>query len=217
MKFSECDNDRPLSDSERSTIPGACERKVRETRDEVLRRSARPPRTSDAEIRRLYEPAPTQELRGAMTDAVKEVFITECCRRLDAIAEIARELGGVVGAQIRALASADGLPNEAPALVSLHLATPAAHVVLAPDAMETTNEREPLGDFLRVGDVGAALPETYCRRCPGTPMLMTWIRGTGYRCASCDDPSTRRTVLREVTVKGELLDSPTGLPTGKTS
>lgn len=56
-------------------------------------------------ISRPSEPAPSPTLRTAAADAVNEVMVTELCRRLDAIAEIARELGGAVGVQIRELAS----------------------------------------------------------------------------------------------------------------
>ena len=150
-----------------------------------------------------------------MGDAVKEVFIEEMSRRLDAIYEAAKELGGAVGVQIRELASVSILPEDVvPPMLVLTVTT--SHEFRDGEIVEKTNEREPLGDFLRVGDTGDALPSSYCRRCPGTPLLMTWIRGTGYRCSRCDAPGTRRTVLREVTATGELLDLP-GDGTGRTS
>lgn len=146
---------------------------TREPRDSVLRRSAPSPRTSDAEIRRLYEPAPSPELRETAGAAVSEFFLHEAMRRLDAIAEIARELGGAVGEQIRALASPDQI----------------VPTILAGSAVREIVRSE-------LGDEGAALPPGACTRCrdasPGgvfpVPVPMTWIRGVGYWCSRCDGP-----------------------------
>lgn len=58
----------------------------------------------ESETRRLVEPSPSSELRAAAADAVRESMALDAFRRLDLIADVARELGGEVGARIRALA-----------------------------------------------------------------------------------------------------------------
>lgn len=135
-------------------------RKAPESRDEALRRDSRRPRLSDAEIRRLYEPAPSPELRTAATDAVREVFITELCQRLDAIYEAAKELGGAVGEQIRALAGngtgysvEDG--KDRLDRIQVFVPTPAQHVTITKELADEISRRNeaatvhhaPLGEF----------------------------------------------------------------------
>jgi hypothetical protein len=186
-----------------------------ETRDERVHRAAIHQRHSDAEIRRLYEPAPSPELRAAATEAVDAFFLGEMARRLDAIAEAAKELGGAVGEQIRALAGA-GDYRDAKAETNELAAYPLLVIVTEESAPHST-------DFLRFEALpviapeppsppedGKALPPTYCRRCPGTPRLMTWVKADGYKCPRCDGEARRSVRVvdfkhQEVTRTGEVI------------
>lgn len=140
MKFAECDNDRPAPPATESVSRESVSRESvsRESRDEMLRRSAPKPRTSDAEIRRIYEPAPSPELRAAASDAVNEVFVSEMAKRLDLIADAARELGGEVGERIRALAGY-GVPTPADATTTKE----------QPFRITVREHDHPVGDFAR--------------------------------------------------------------------
>jgi hypothetical protein len=170
-----------------------------ETRDERIRRAAVHPRHTDSEIRRLYEPAPSSELREAAGAAVQEVFIEDMSRRLDLIAEAASELGGEIGIRIRALA---GVGTK----------IPDASTAARPFPIRVRAHTPALGGFLRTGseevvvaapvvvgetppDDGAALLPSPCPRCPGIPHLRVWVKGKGFTCPRCDDPERRRGVL----------------------